>query len=303
MKVLLTGATGYLGRHLTEALTAMDHELILLVRSADKLSPLLQNVVVPVTVIRIDDKDWKEKLRAASPDGVIHLAAFLSSADDAATIDQLIDANIRFGTHLLDALKGRPLRFFINTGSFAEYNGNDVKMPEPAYLYAATKTAFRPILQYYQRLMGFRLLHVIPYTIYGRSGDAKKLIDYIYEALDAAVPVNMSPGEQVLDLIHIDDVIRFYLQLLKHPDALTGSTGVFHLGTGTGTSPRQLCGILEKATGKKANINWGGRPYRDLDTMYAVAPPDSLAGRIGWKAEISIEQGIQQDYNTIKRGI
>ena len=303
MKLLLTGATGYLGRHLLEALADTDHELILLVRAADKLKPLLQKQAAAVTVIETRDNNWKEKIRSTSPEGVIHLAAYLSSADDEQTIDLLIDSNLRFGTHLLDALRGSPVRFFINTGTFAEYTGTTDKQLQPAYLYAATKTAFRPVLQYYQRLTGFRLLHVIPYTIYGRNGDAKKLIDYLYEALDAPAPVNMSPGEQVLDLIHIDDVIRFYLQLLAHPEALTDPVSVFHLGTGTGTSPRQLAGILEKTTAKKANINWGGRPYRDLDTMYAVAPPDPLAGRIGWIPAISIEQGIQQDYNNFKRGI
>ncbi len=303
MKLLLTGATGYLGRYLLEALIGTDHELILLVRSADKLKPLLEKTNAGITLIQTDDIGWKEKIRSASPEGVIHLAAFLSSADDAQTIDHLIDSNIRFGTQLLDALRGTAVRFFINTGTFAEYNGKEDKRLQPAYLYAATKTAFRSILDYYQRLSGFKVLHVIPYTIYGRKGDAKKLIDYIYEALDAPAPINMSPGEQVLDLIHIEDVVRFYLLLLKHPEALTDSVSEFHLGTGRGTSPRQLCRILENATGKKANINWGGRPYRDLDTMYAVAPAGALAGRIGWQPLISIEQGIQQDYNTIQRGI
>jgi CDP-paratose synthetase len=303
MKILLTGSSGYLGRYLLEALSVTGYELILLVRSAEKINAHLEKSKALVTLIRLDDPAWKEKIRAASPEVVIHLAAYLSSGDDEKTIDTLIDANIRFGTQLLDALKGTAVRLVVNTGTFAEYNGKKGKTLQPAYLYAATKTAFRSILEYYRRLCGFRVLHVIPYTIYGRKGEAKKLIDYLYDSLDAATPVDMSPGEQVLDLIHINDVVRFYLLLLAAELSLIDEVTEFHLGTGTGTTPRELCRLLENLSGKKANINWGGRSYRDLDTMYAVAIPGKLASRIGWEPLIPVSEGIQQEYNFIKSGI
>ena len=225
---------------------------------------------------------------------VIHLAAYLTSMDDAVSIDKLLDSNLVLGTNLLDALKGTGLKFFINTGTFAEYDGAALS---PAYLYAATKTAFRPILQYYSNIAGFRIVNVIPYTIYGGISTSKKLIDLVYESVKAAAPVAMSPGEQVLDFIHIDDVVNFYITLIQNTVALEEKYYDVHLGTGKGTTPKQLEQLMEGIMQQKTNIDWGGRPYRSNDTMYAVAPESKLMTTLHWQPTITLEQGLKKYYN------
>jgi CDP-paratose synthetase len=250
----------------------------------------------------LNDPLWKSKVAKEKPEIIIHLAAYLTSADDENAIDKLISANINFGTHLLDALKETKPALFINTGTFAEYSGQEIKL-NPAYLYAATKTAFRPILNYFQKIIGFKLLHVIPYTIYGVKGETKKLIDFIYDSLEVSTLINMSPGDQVLDFIHISDVISFYKKLIDNYMKIDIEENIFHLGTGIGTTPRQLAVLIESIFEKKVNINWGGKPYRVLDTMYAVAPHEPLSDRIGWKPIINLKEGINLEYLKRHRGV
>jgi len=294
MRLLLSGATGYVGRYLLKKLNIDKFHLALLVRKEySKGNP-------GDFIIDIRQNNWKEKVRNFNPDTVIHLAAYLTGVDDEKQIDRLVEANISFGTHLLDALKLTNIKTFINTGTSKEYYLHKEKK-SPASLYAATKSAFRPIIDYYQSLIGFRFLNIIPYTIYGGIHSEKKLLDFIYESLGAVKPVDMSPGEQVMDFIHIDDVVNFYITLLLQLPDIKKDISEIHLGYGKGFTPKQIAALMEKISEKKCNINWGGRPYRPNDTMYSVIQQNLSGLQIGWQPSVSIDDGIALYINERKK--
>ncbi len=292
-KILITGATGFVGRNLIPALkaTCLDSmQLCLLSRDKAKAEELF-GTCSAIQHIDVNQSDYKAMVREFNPDIVLHLASFLTSKDDEESILRLIDANIGFGTQLLDALTGTDVSYFINTGSFAEYRmGKGVK--SSASLYAATKTAFRSILDYYSAKLGFTWINVIPYTIYGHGDTQKKVLDYIISALDAREPVKMSGGEQILDFIHVSDVEAFLLLLIKEINKFKDSGVEFHLGTGKGTSIRSLAKVVEEIFGQKANISWGALDYRPLDIMYAVADILPLQKMLEWTPVVTLEEGI-----------
>lgn len=296
LRILITGGSGFVGNELINALLKSKHALCALTRSPIQLK-ISSDVVDDVNnfaSILLTNNNWKVEVRDFNPNLVIHLAAYLTSNDDQQSIEKLLEANINFGTHLLDALKGTNCKLFITTGTFAEYLSNTTQL-DPAYLYAATKSAFRSILQYYSSIIGFSVLNVIPYTIYGTMSRQKKILDRIYDALDAPVPQNMSPGEQNLDFIHIEDVISFYLQVIEHSVVFENQKYTeIHLGTGVGTTPKQVASYFEQFTQKKANILWGGIPYRDRDTLFSVANRNLANNFIAWQPTITIEEGIKR---------
>lgn len=286
MKVLISGASGYIGSHLLKNIDHKKYQLAVLVRNTSQ--PILPGTLI----INSNDTGWKTKVKTFNPDVVIHLAAHLTSGDDENQIDKLIESNIRFGTHLLDALKKTDISVFINTGTFAAYHLKNGKRT-PAYLYAATKTAFHSIIEYYRSISRFKLIDIIPYTVYGGNHSAKKLIDYIYESLRSPEAIDMTPGEQVLDFIHIKDVTGFYVALLSGLDQINKDYTEIHLGSGTGTTPKMIASLMEKFSNTKCNINWGGLPYRENDTMFSVAPQNLSGAQIGWYPTLDLEQGIQ----------
>lgn len=286
MRVLVTGATGFVGQNLVKQLSAeQQFELICLVRDIEKAKSNFSQSVELVSLSELN------RLRDLRIDVVVHLASFLTSRDDDDVIEKILDANITFGVKLMQSLRDQKGIKFINLGSFAEYR-NGTEMPDPAYFYTATKRAFRPLLDYYASLADWDYVHLIPYTIYGGINNQKKLIDYVKESLDSKEPVLMSPGLQVSDFIHVNDVIdciRFFINNTQKWDGQKGEE--YHLGTGRGTTIRDLAGLFEQITRKKCNIQWGGRPYRERDVMYAVAPTEKLSA-LGWKAKIRLEDGI-----------
>jgi CDP-paratose synthetase len=292
MKIIITGATGYVGQNFIPKILAIDSslEIVTINRNVEKAANLFP--FSQCTHLSINELD---KIAEFDPEIVYHLATLSTSRNDSEIILPLLAANIEFGVCLLDALKTcKNLRLFVNFGSFAEYRLGPQQIKD-AYLYTATKSAFRHFVDYYSDFLGFKYLTVVPYTVYGGKDTAKKLMDYIKDSLDAPQPIDMTKGEQILDFIHVQDVVAFLCTILENKeDFVSFNNGEeFHLGTGKGTQVRELAKLIETIYNKKCNINWGGLPYRALDTMHAVAPIAKNIELLNWKTNISIEQGLE----------
>jgi nucleoside-diphosphate-sugar epimerase len=264
------------------------HKVLELTRDKQKSERLFGDSTVKFE-LNLNHELLKIAVKNFEPDICIHLAAYLTSHDEYSEAKKLVASNIDFLIDLLDSLKESKIKLFINTGSFAEYRNGD-KAFCPAYLYASTKTAARSIVDYYSNIYNFKYITVVPYTIYGGNDSKKKVIDLLFEAFESRTCLELTPGKQVLDFIHINDVVNFYLQLLKKVDEIEEKIE-FELGTGCGISLRNLAQLIEDKSGKEANINWGGVPYRPNDIMYAVANL-SFNADIGWAPQIDLVKGV-----------
>lgn len=291
-KILITGSTGFVGRNLVPKLVAEGFEILEITRDISKSRNLFSSTT---TKIQSNDTDFKEKIVKFNPNIVIHLASYLTSSDDWEDVKKLIDSNIVFLSKVLDSVSSSNLKLFINTGTFAEYyNGNDELLP--AYFYAATKTASRSILDYYSNAYDFKQITIVPYTIYGGKDSQKKIIDIIHDSTLSIKPIDLTPGDQVLDFIHIDDVTDFYALVIKSINKLPEKV-VFKLGTGIGYNLKHIASFIEEIKNVKTNINWGGREYRKSDVMYAVSNISVIKSILEWEPKISLKEGIRSYIN------
>lgn len=292
MRLLLTGITGFVGRNLMPLIVGhcSDVEILTMNKDADlarRLYPFKQ-------CLHVGTDDFDEVV-SFNPEIAMHLATVTTERNDCEIIRPMLSANIEFGVLLLDTLRKCPaMRLFVNTGSFAEYR-HGVSEIDDAYLYAATKTAFRCFCDYYSHISEYKYITVVPYTVYGGIPTVKRLMDYVVESFSAEQPVDMTKGEQILDFVHVNDVAGFFVHILEHPDLfyMLNNGEEFHIGTGVGTSIRQMVAMFESVKGGRCNINFGGRPYRDRDIMYAVAPVAKNMELVNWRARISLEEGIR----------
>lgn len=287
MKILITGATGFVGRHLIPTIIKDHHEVLELTRSVKRSQELFGNTTIK---LEISDKNFKEKIVEFNPDVVIHLASFLTSSDKLEDINKLLDSNIYFLTKVLDSISQTNLKLFINTGSFSEYQYKSNAF-NPAYFYAATKTASRAFVDYYSSAFNFKQCTIVPFTIYGGKDSQKKIIDIIYDSTNKELPTELSPGDQILDFIHIDDITHFYNLVIKNIELLPNNSN-FKIGTGIGYSLKDIAKRVENITNRKANINWGGKNYRKSDVMYAVADISNIEKLFSWKPKITINDGL-----------
>lgn len=294
MNVLLTGVTGFIGQTTLPLLLKefQDFNFLTLNNNLEKANLLYpQNEFANLYNTSSFDFDRVEKF---NPDIVIHLATYSTSLNETSVIKKIVQTNIEYGVLLLDVLKRcSNFKLFVNTGSFAEYRQGPDKF-NSAYLYSTSKTAFRLFLEFFSETCGFKFITAVPYSVYGGSMTSKRLMDFIKESMNSEVPVEMTAGEQILDFIHVKDIANFYSHILKNIDLFRNQKNgeEFHLGTGIGTSIRDLATLHEKIYDKKCNIDWGKLNYRKMDIMYAVAPIKKNIELVGWQSKISLIDGI-----------
>lgn len=105
------------------------------------------------------------------------------------------------------------------------------------------------------------------------------------------MPLPMSPGEQLIDLVHIDDIVDAYLLAADHAQSEdhVGHRS-FAISSGSPIKLKQLVKIYSEVTGKKLNIEWGGRPYKEREVMETWH-----CGKIlpEWSPKIDFEEGIK----------
>ena len=295
MKILITGATGFIGGNLMPLLKEkiLDVEILTLNRDLE-----LANQKYPRSQYPNCQNRHVSDLNSVidfNPELSIHLATLTTPDNDSKLVKPLISANIEFGTLLLDTLaKCSNFQLFINLGTFSEYADNSGEL-NSATLYAATKTAFRQFVSFYASLSSFKYFTVVPYSVYGGDMTVKRVIDYLKESLGSDVPIKMTKGEQVLDFIHIDDVADFFVYAIKNMDIileLEKNERVFYLGTGFGNSLKQCVRLIEDKYEQRCNIEWGAIPYRKRDIMHAVAPLSRNSESIKWKVKTKLADGL-----------
>src|SRR5690606_23561143 len=129
----------------------------------------------------------------------------------------------------------------------------------PVCLYAATKQAFESILAFYQETAQLGAITLTLFDTYGPEDRRSKLLPLLVRMKPDDEPLEMSPGEQKIDLVYIDDVIDAYLlaasMLLR--GTVSGCGEQYAVGTGVPISLRELVAVYERISGWQLPIQWG----------------------------------------------
>jgi nucleoside-diphosphate-sugar epimerase len=239
-------------------------------------------------------------LESSKPDVVVHLASAVV-IEHTDSIDSIIESNIRFPTLLLDAMIETGSKRLINTGTSWQHF-NDKLTYDPVNLYAASKQAFADIAVYYERAHLLRLRTLKLFDVYGSRDDRRKLIPLLLNVRLTGEPLDLSPGEQIVDLVHVEDVARAYLAVAEHLMAQTEPDNAeYMVRSGELVSIRELVAMIERVGERPLPVKWGGRKYRAREVM----KPSSLVSPVpGWRPHISLESGLRSviaDFDQAKR--
>jgi len=287
---LVTGATGFVGAHVVERLLADGWEVHAIARRESRLDPL-SRVIERIRVHRADASI--DAMRAivgeARPDVVFHLASLFLSDHRPEDVARLVESNLSFGALLAEALSREGVLRLVNSAtSWQHFEGQDYS---PVNLYAATKQAFEALLQYYVEAHGLRVVTLELFDTYGPGDPRNKFINLMLEAARTGTPLAASPGEQSIDLVHVEDVAGAYAragELLL--DGVLGGHRRFGVSSGTPITLRALAAQLEGALRVKVPVVWGGRDYRAREVMTPWRAGRTLPG---WQVSIPLHEGLK----------
>lgn len=270
--VLLTGATGFLGSHLLEALLKEGYSVVILKRSTSNLWRIA-HLAGQYKSYDVDTQPVSEVFNLEEIDIVIHMATLYRKFDNGNEVSEMLDANVKFPAEILESGVRSGIKGFINTGTFFEYDCSKQPVDEsapiaPFNFYAKTKIAFESILKTYSdniMVNTFRL-----FSPYGEKDNQKLLPVIIQKALKGEV-IELSEGLQKIDLIYVDDIVSAYVHAVKRILSTPNKSEyeVLNLGSGVALSIRDIVSIVEQKIGSSLQIEWGEASKIDIPIAYA----------------------------------
>ena len=279
MRTVLTGATGYIGRHLLAAILERGWHVCAVVQPLDE-TPL------PAAVARVPDPgsaaDLAVALATFRPDVVMHLAACQDLTDMPEASDSLIEANLDFGARALSAAHAAGARAFVAAGTYSAHVTGTAEYA-PQTLYAATKQAFLSIGEYYRRNTPLRTVMLELSDTYG-PGDARpKFLNLVASAAASGETLEASPGDQQVRPLHVDDIVEAFIHAATLILEGAELDAVYSVAGPQAVTLRELVDEFERATRRPVPIRWGARSYRVREIMrpWAGNPLPSWQPRIG----------------------
>lgn len=290
---LLTGATGFIGSHLARRLAQTGWRVHALIRKTSDTRQLTAggNQKIYCHVHDGSGTQLIDIVGDVRPLMAFHLAAVGSGQHAPQDVRPLIESNIVLGAQLLEALAVHQIPFLINTSTYWQhYLDRDYN---PVDLYAATKKAFEDILKYAVESSPLQAISLVLFDTYGPGDPRGKLFYQLTRAARSGATLSMSAGEQLIDLVYIDDVLDAYeraAQLLIAGE-VAGGHSRFAVSAGSRLSLKQLVELFCEITEQQIDIHWGGRAYRPREVMRPWTQGESLPG---WRPRVSLREGMSR---------
>ena len=281
MRILLTGATGYLGSRLCKQLSDEGFTVIALHLNH------LEKIQLPVDESRVEkvylsDVSVDEIIHHSKIDGVIHTATLYGRTQE--SVIDMIQANVIFPVSIMSACEKYNVGFFVNTSSILNKNIN---------AYSLTKSH---VVDWMEQFKGrIKMIDMCLDHFYGPNDSTIKFVSRMIANLAQNVPeIDLTEGNQTRDFIYIDDVVSAYMTVLRHVTELpSDKINHFEVGTNVRTSIKELMLKIKKLTRSSSRLNFGAVPFRENEVLEYEVDTRALR-RLGWTPRISLDDGLKK---------
>ena len=294
MRVLLTGASGFIGSHLARLALAEGHEVMALVRPGSSLRRL-EGVRDRLQLLEGDLCDalaLKTPLSTRVPDVCLHLAWYA-------------EPGVKYWDHEhRDCLTGS-LAFLrvlhavgcprlVIAGTSVEYDTSTGYISEtspirPANLYAAAKHSLFLTASNFDVMGGWALAAARIFSVYGPWDNPRRLVPYVISKLLAGEPCELTRGEQIRDYSHVEDAAGAVWAIAK-----SSVVGPVNVASSRPVSVASLAERLGELLGRPELLLFGARPSPPGDPAFLVANTDRLSNEVGWRLRYDLASGLAQ---------
>ena len=324
MKVLVTGAAGFIGMHCIERLLTRGDQVVGIDNLNDyydvalkesRLSRIADHAAFRFHRVSIEDKEAMAGIFAEEkPDRVIHLAAQAGVRYSLENPHAYIDANLQGFMNILEGCRHNDVAHLAYASSSSVYGGH-AQMPfsehhsvdHPVSLYAATKKANELMAHTYSHLYGLPTTGLRFFTVYGPWGRPDMALFLFTDAIRNGRPIDVfNQGAMVRDFTYIDDIVEGVIRVLDKtatpdpdfdpmnpdPGTSTAPFRVFNIGNGNPTPLMDYIGALEDALGMTAEKNM--MPMQPGDVPATSADTSELRDWVGFAPNTDVRDGVQR---------
>lgn len=292
---LVTGASGFIGKHLCQRLLKDGWTVHAIVRYTTNVNELIKLLDGKITCHYYDamDNHLVKIIGEVQPTAVFHLASLFLVNHQFEDIVPMVSSNIILATQLVDAMIQNGVYHLVNTGTSWQHYQNNIY--NPVNLYAATKQAFLDIVKYYQEISPLKVITLTLFDTYGPGDSRQKLFQLLNKVAQTKEVLQMSPGQQLVDFVYIDDVIDAFCQAANLLNNDTNDySGEYAVSSLEALPLRDMVKVYEDVFGEKLNIAWGERPYRQREVMTLWSNGKVLPG---WTPKFNLKRGIDRTLN------
>lgn len=295
-RVLVTGATGFIGAHLTRTLVELGAEVTVLLRASSCMDKLL-DLHDRLNIQRGDLTDAQALDRcvhSARPRYAFHLAAYTNVGRDRANDELALNVNLIGTARLLNALADRGVQRVVNSGSCEEYGDTQPPVTEAARLrpvspYSASKAAASMWCEMLYRTRGVPVVTMRPFLSYGPEQETVRLIPQAIVAALRDQEFPMTLGEQTREFTHVDDMVDGYLRAALTP-GIDGQ--IFNLSSGEETSVRDAVALIFRLARSRGRPLFGALRYREAELWRSSGDARAAREQLGWRPSVAFADGI-----------
>ncbi len=305
MRILVTGAAGFIGSHLAERLLSAGHEVVGLDNFNDFYDPDIKRKNIEkalsdwgYTLVKGDilDGDLLDKVFDDAFDAVVHLAAWAGVRPSIERPDVYQKVNIEGTLNLLERCKLGKIPRFVFASSSSVYGGRrDVPFKEsddvtrPISPYAATKAAGEALCYTYHHLFGLNVHALRFFTVYGPRQRPEMAIHRFAVNMLRHEPITVfGDGQSARDYTYIDDIVD---GLVASVERCSGFE-VINLGGSKTTTLKQLVELLGRRLKTTALINWMDDQPGDVPITFADV--EKAKKILGYAPKVNIQEGIDR---------
>jgi nucleoside-diphosphate-sugar epimerase len=305
MRVVVTGAAGFIGSHLSESLLASGHDVVGIDcftdyyergRKEKNLEPSRAHAKFTFEELDLVEADLKTVLDGAEV--VYHLAGQPGVRPSwGSQFDQYVRENIIATQRLLECLKGSPIRRFVFAGSSSVYGDAEMfptkesALPRPVSPYGVTKLAAEHLTHLYTRNFDIPAVSVRYFTVYGpRQRPDMAFARFMQAMSDGAAIEVYGDGEQTREFTYVSDAVEGTIRAAGAE--VIGQ--VFNLGGGSRVTVNQVLATLEEISNIK--IRRQHLPAAPGDPRHTGASINLARERLGWEPRVSLREGLAKQW-------